>query len=342
MTFAATPVLSVQDLKTWFDTDEGVVRAVDGVSFDLYRGQTLAIVGESGCGKSMTARSILRLIDPPGRQVAGRILLAGDGGSIPADAVDLFKLDPQSRQMREIRGRRIALVFQEPMASFSPVYTIGNQITEAVRLHQRADRREAWTKAIEELRKVGVPNPERRMGQYPHELSGGLLQRAMIAMALVCQPSVLIADEPTTALDVTTQAQILALLGDLQRETKMAMILITHDLGVVAQIADQVLVMYLGRAVEYASVDAIFHAPKHPYTRALLRSLPDARGGREPLPTIPGHVPHPMNRPGGCPFHDRCDEVIAGKCDKFVPQLSAVAEKHQASCFLYQEPEFHA
>ena len=330
MTIAEAPVLSVQDLKTWFDTDEGVVRAVDGVSFELRRGETLAIVGESGCGKSMTARSILRLIDPPGRQLQGRILLDG--------AVDLFTLDPNSRQMREIRGRRLALVFQEPMASFSPVYTIGNQITEAVCLHQRMDRSAAWAKAIEQLRKVGVSSPERRMAQYPHELSGGLLQRAMIAMALVCQPSVLIADEPTTALDVTTQAQILALLRDLQRETRMAMILITHDLGVVAQIADRVLIMYLGRGVEYATVDAIFHAPKHPYTRALLRSLPDARG-REPLATIPGHVPHPRNRPGGCPFHDRCDEFISGKCDKHEPQLKLVAEGHQASCFLYQEPE---
>jgi len=333
------PVLSVQDLKIWFDLDEGCVRAVDGISFDLLGGQTLAIVGESGCGKSMTALGILRLVNPPGHTVGGRILLNRAPAGQPEQVIDLAAIDPHARMLQSIRGSRIALVFQEPMASFSPVYTVGNQIIEAIRLHQSLGRKEARAKAIEMLRKVGVSVPERRVDQYPHELSGGLLQRAMIAMALVCRPDVLIADEPTTALDVTTQAQILALLRDLQRESNMAIVLITHDLGLVAQIADYVLVMYLGRAVEYAPVDAIFHDPKHPYTRALLHSVPNAHSSsREPLATIAGRIPHPMHRPGGCPFHDRCTEFMPGKCDRFEPKLLSVAADHQVSCFLHNLP----
>jgi oligopeptide/dipeptide ABC transporter ATP-binding protein len=338
MAASDSPVLSVQDLKTWFDTDGGIVRAVDGVSFEIARGETLAIVGESGCGKSMTARSILRLIDPPGRHVAGRILLDQAPVGKAAQMIDLATLAPNSPELQRIRGSRIALVFQEPMASFSPVYTVGNQIIEAIRLHQSLDRRQARDKAIEMLRKVGVSAPQQRIDQYPHELSGGLLQRAMIAMALVCQPAVLIADEPTTALDVTTQAQIMMLLRDLQRETNMAILLITHDLGLVAQMASRVLVMYLGKVVEDAPVDAIFHAPRHPYTRALLRSTPRAQTDRnEPLATIPGRVPHPMHRPAACPFHNRCGDFMPGKCDRFEPQLQSVADGHLVSCFLYHE-----
>jgi len=314
------------------------VRAVDGVSFELNHGETLAIVGESGCGKSITARSILRLVDPPGRQIGGRVLLNRAAADKPAQVIDLLTLPPQSRELRAIRGGQIALVFQEPMAAFSPVYTVGNQVTEAFRVHQPMSKGDGWKRATDMLRRVGVSAPEHRMTQYPHELSGGLLQRAMIAMALACQPAVLIADEPTTALDVTTQAQILMLLRDLQRETGMAMILITHDLGVVAQAADRVMIMYLGKIVEYASVDAIFHAPKHPYTRALLQSLPDNRAGSgRPLSTIPGHVPHPKNRPRGCPFHNRCGDILVGVCDTLEPHLRAVAENHRASCFLYEE-----
>ena len=334
-----TSVLTVENLKTWFDTRDGVVRAVDGVSFSLQRGRTLAIVGESGCGKSMTARSILRLIDPPARHVAGKILLNSAVAEAAPQIVDLAMLDRHSSQMQHIRGNQIALVFQEPMASFSPVYTIGNQLIEASRLHQPQSAQEVHRKVIEMLIKVGIPSPEKRMRQFPHELSGGLLQRTMIAMALICQPAVLIADEPTTALDVTTQTQILKLLADLQRQTNMAIIFITHDLGVVAQIADDVLVMYLGRPVEYASVDTIFHAPRHPYTRALLRSMPTLHAQHgELLPAIPGFIPHPANRPGGCPFHDRCIDFMRGKCDRLEPQLHSVGADHQVSCLLYEEP----
>ena len=335
----STSVLAVENLKTWFDTHDGVVRAVDGVSFSLERGRTLAIVGESGCGKSMTARSILRLVDPPARHVAGKILLNCAAAEAAPQIVDLATLDRNSLQLRRIRGNHIALVFQEPMASFSPVYTIGNQLVEALRLHQPLSVQQAHRKVIEMLIKVGIPSPERRTQQFPHELSGGLLQRAMIAMALSCDPAVLIADEPTTALDVTTQTQILKLLADLQRQTNMAIVFITHDLGVVAQIADDVLVMYLGRPVEYASVDTIFHAPQHPYTRALLRSMPSLQVKHgELLPAIPGFIPHPANRPGGCPFHDRCTDFMPGKCDHLEPQLHRVGADHQVSCLLYEEP----
>src|SRR6266446_72244 len=271
---AAAPLLSVRNLKTYFAQDEGTVRAVDGVSFDLSPGVTLGVVGESGCGKSVTARSILRIVDRPGRIVEGEIRFrrpAANGG--PGEVVDLTKLEPNSAEMRAIRGAEIALIFQEPMSSFSPVHSIGNQIIEAIRLHQPVGRREAREKTIEILRRVGVSTPEQRVDQ----LSGGLRQRAMIAMALSCQPTLLIADEPTTALDVTTQTQILELLRQLQQEDGMAIMLITHDLGVVAEMATDVVVMYLGRVVEQGPVDAIFHTPRHPYTRALLRSIPRIR-----------------------------------------------------------------
>jgi peptide/nickel transport system ATP-binding protein len=333
------PLLSVHNLKTYFPQDEGIVKAVDGASFDLHPGQTLGIVGESGCGKSITARSILRIIDRPGRIVAGEILFrrgkTPDG--VRTDAViDLTKLDPNGQEMRSIRGAEIALVFQEPMSSFSPVHTVGDQIVEAIMLHQRVNRREARHKAIEMLRLVGIPLPEQRVDQLSNQLSGGLRQRAMIAMALSCHPTLLIADEPTTALDVTTQAQILDLMRRLQREYGMAIMLITHNLGVIAEMADTVVVMYLGRVVEQAAVDEIFYAPKHPYTQALLRSIPRIRSNsRERLASITGAVPHPYHRPPGCPFHPRCAAFIPGVCNRDEPQLRAVGERHLVSCFLY-------
>jgi peptide/nickel transport system ATP-binding protein len=302
-----TALLSVRDLKTYFAQDEGLVRAVDGVSFDMGSGSTLGIVGESGCGKSVTARSILRIVDRPGRIVEGQIWFrraASGAGAMPM--VDLATLAPNGPEMRAIRGAEIALIFQEPMSSFSPVHTIGNQIVEAIRLHQPVSRRRAREQAMEMLRRVGVSSPEERVDQLSNQLSGGLRQRAMIAMALSCRPTLLIADEPTTALDVTTQTQILQLMRQLQQEDGMAIMLITHDLGVVAEMATEVAVMYLGRVVEQAPVDAIFHAPRHPYTRALLRSIPRMRARTgERLTPIAGAVPHPYDRPAGCPFHPR-------------------------------------
>ncbi|HEY2992512.1 MAG TPA: ABC transporter ATP-binding protein [Methylomirabilota bacterium] len=332
-----SPLLSVRNLKTYFMQDEGTVLAVDGVSFDVTPGATLGIVGESGCGKSVTARSILRIVDRPGRIVEGEIHFrrpAANGG--PGATVDLATLDPNGAEMRSIRGAEIALIFQEPMSSFSPVHTIGNQIVEAIMLHQAVSKREARAQAIETLRHVGVSSPEQRVDQLANQLSGGLRQRAMIAMALSCQPTLLIADEPTTALDVTTQTQILELMRQLQQENGMAIMLITHDLGVIAEMATEVAVMYLGRVVEQAPVDAIFYDPRHPYTRALLRSIPRIRRrARERLTPIAGAVPHPYNRPTGCPFHPRCAEFMAGRCDREAPVLKPVGDRHAVSCFLY-------
>lgn len=332
------PLLSVRNLHTHFPQEEGTVKAVDGVSFDLYPGRTLGVVGESGCGKSMTARSILRIIDRPGRIVAGEILFRRRQASVTADMIDLTRLDANSDAMRAIRGAEIALIFQEPMSSFSPVHTIGNQIVEAILLHQQVGRRQARARAIEVFRHVGIPLPEQRLDAYAHQLSGGLRQRAMIAMALACNPSLLIADEPTTALDVTTQAQILDLLRHLQQEYGMAIMLITHDLGVVAEMADDVVVMYLGRVVEHAPVDELFHAPRHPYTQALLRSIPHIRSRpREPLASVAGTVPHPYARPSGCPFHPRCESFMPGICDQQTPSLAPIGEQHDVSCVLYHE-----
>jgi peptide/nickel transport system ATP-binding protein len=331
-------LLSVRNLKTYFRQDEGTVRAVDGVSFDLYPGATLGVVGESGCGKSVTARSILRIVDRPGRIVDGEIHFRRPGSNDgPGQVVDLAKLAPNGAEMRSIRGAEIALIFQEPMSSFSPVHSVGNQIIEAIRLHQPVDRRQARDKTIEILRRVGVSTPEQRVDQLAYQLSGGLRQRAMIAMALSCQPTLLIADEPTTALDVTTQTQILELMRQLQQEDGMAIMLITHDLGVVAEMATDVVVMYLGRVVEQGPVDAIFHTPRHPYTRALLRSIPRIRARtRERLTPIAGAVPHPYDRPTGCPFHPRCPDFMAGTCDAREPVLKLVDDRHAVSCFLYE------
>ena len=334
------PLLSVRNLRTYFHQDEGTVKAVDGVTFDLLPGGTLGIVGESGCGKSVTARSILRIVDRPGRIMAGEIHFrrrAVAGRTEAERTIDLATLDPDGPEIRAIRGAEIALIFQEPMSSFSPVHTIGDQIGEAIVLHQGLDRRQALAKTIEMLQRVGVSTPVERVRQLASQLSGGLRQRAMIAMALSCHPTLLIADEPTTALDVTTQRQILRLMRQLQDEDGMAIMLITHDLGVVAEMCRDVVVMYLGRVVEQAPVDEIFHAPRHPYTRALLRSIPRIRSQvRERLAPIAGAVPHPYDRPPGCPFHPRCESFMPGKCDRQEPSLRSVGDRHAVSCFLYE------
>ncbi|MDQ3695830.1 MAG: ABC transporter ATP-binding protein [Chloroflexota bacterium] len=331
------PLLKVRDLKTYFFQDDGTVKAVDGASFDVFSGKTLGIVGESGCGKSVTARSIMRIVDRPGRIVGGEILLRREPGAGSGE-VDLAQLKADGAQMRAINGGDIGLIFQEPMTSFSPVHTVGNQIVEAIRLHQKMSKKAARDRAIELLRLVGVPRAEGRVDEFAHQLSGGLRQRAMIAMALAADPRLLIADEPTTALDVTTQSQILNLLVDLQERNGMAIMLITHDLGVIAETADDVVVMYLGRVVEEGPVDDIFHAPKHPYTRALLRSIPSVDSPpRRKLPTISGSIPHPYNRPPGCPFHTRCPDVMPGLCNVVEPPLVSVAAGQLAACFLYPE-----
>jgi len=319
-------VLEVKNLQTVFFTNSGLFRAVDDVSFSVRRGETLAIVGESGCGKSVSALSIMRLVpDPPGRIV---------GGSVKLEGTDLLGLD--EAQMRQVRGNRISMIFQEPMTSLNPVMRIGDQITEAVRLHRDMTRQQAWEQAVEMLRLVRIPEPARRALEYPHQLSGGMRQRAMIAMALACRPALLIADEPTTALDVTIQAQILALVLELQQELGMALILITHDLGVVAQTAQRVIVMYAGRKVEEADVEVLFADPRHPYTRGLMASIPavpsfqgnaDAR-----LTEIPGAVPSLISLPEGCAFAPRCSLAIA-RCREAYPPLQDWGGGHWAACW---------
>jgi peptide/nickel transport system ATP-binding protein len=329
-------LLSIRNLKTYFEMDEGTSQAVDGISFDVREGQVVGIVGESGCGKSVTVKSILRIIQKPGRIVDGEILWWHRSGEGQEELLDLAQLKPQGKRMRSIRGGEIALIPQEPMASFSPVHTIGSQLVEVVRLHMDVSKREAERIAIERLHEVGMPSPEQRLDAYSWELSGGLRQRAMIAMALSCSPRLLIADEPTTAIDVTTQAQVLNLLRRLQRQRDMSIIFITHDLGVIAQIADYVLVMYLGRIAETGPVDDIFHNPKHPYTIALLESIPTIhQPSKEFLPTIEGSIPHPFNRPAGCPFYPRCQSFMPGFCDKHTPVLEPVNDRQSVSCFMH-------
>ena len=319
-------VLDVKGLQTVFFTNSGLFRAVDDVSFHVRRGETLAIVGESGCGKSVTALSIMRLVpNPPGKIVGGSIMLEGS---------DLLGLDED--KMREVRGNRISMIFQEPMTSLNPVMRIGDQITEAVRLHRPMTAKQAWDQAVEMLRLVRIPEPERRALEYPHQLSGGMRQRAMIAMALACRPALLIADEPTTALDVTIQAQILALVLELQQELGMALILITHDLGVVAQTAQRVIVMYAGKKVEEADVDALFANPRHPYTRGLMASIPavPSLGGNADvrLVEIPGMVPSLTRLPKGCAFAPRCEFAIA-RCREEYPPLENFGADHWAACW---------
>jgi oligopeptide/dipeptide ABC transporter ATP-binding protein len=329
-------LLEVKDLKTQFFTNQGVVKAVDGASLHIRRGKTLGVVGESGCGKSVTARSILGIVERPGRVVEGEILYRRslDGNGATYEELDLAQLKPQGREFRAIRGSEISMIFQEPMSSLSPHYTIGNQIAENLLLHQEVTPDEARGQTVELLRQVGIARPQLRVDAYPFQLSGGMCQRAVIAMAIACRPSLLIADEPTTALDVTTQAQILDLIQSMQQELGMAVMLITHDLGVVAEVADDVAVMYLGRVAESADVDTIFHDPRHPYTRALLRSIPRAEGAiRERLNPIRGMVPDPFNRPSGCVFHPRCDVMVEGVCDEQAPRMVEVAPDHWVSCW---------
>ena len=323
------PLLDIRDLKTYFHTDDGVVRAVDGVSLSIAPEKTLGLVGESGCGKSITAFSTMRLIpSPPGKIEHGQIFFHKDPES---DPIDLTQLNPKGTQMRDIRGNDIAMIFQEPMTSLSPVHTVGNQIAEAITLHQNADKKEARERAIDALNKVRLPRPDRQVDAYPHELSGGMRQRAMIAMALSCNPSLLIADEPTTALDVTVQAQILDLMRHLQSDIGMAIMLITHDLGVVASMADYVAVMYLGKIVEYSDTRTVFKDPRHPYTRGLLNSIPQV-GQKRRLVPIEGTIPDPFEIPQGCAFAPRCPHAM-DKCRE-EPQLLEIESGHRVSCWL--------
>ena len=327
-------VLRLEDLKTYFQVDEGEIRAVDGVTLEVPRGRIVAIVGESGCGKSVTAYSILRLIQKPGRIVGGRILLFPRG----REPIDVAALSEKSELLYQVRGGMVSMIFQEPMTALSPVHTIGNQICEAVLLHQDVDKARAAELATEMLAKVGIPNPQTRLTQYPHEMSGGMRQRVVIAMALVCRPELLIADEPTTALDVTIQAQIMGLLKGLQEELGSSVLLITHDLGVVAQTADDVAVMYLGRIVEHADVRTVLKRPRHPYTAALLRSLPGLHMRRDRLPSIKGSVPSMIEIPPGCPFHPRCPHREAGRCDVGgPPPLRPLADAHDVACLRAEE-----
>jgi peptide/nickel transport system ATP-binding protein len=332
-------LVDIKNLKTYFFLDEGTVRAVDGIDMQIKRSKTLGVVGESGCGKSVTARSILRIVPKPGRIVEGEITLYHvfeDDKSCITDEVRLTDLDPRGAEIRSIRGCQITLVPQEPMMSLSPVHTLSNQIVEAIILHQNVSKSEAREKAIEMLDLVGMPQPSRTIDRYPHELSGGMRQRGVIAMALSCHPSLLIADEPTTALDVTTEAQILHLMRRLQDEMGMAILYITHNLGVVAQMAEEVVVMYLGKVVEQADVDTIFHNPLHPYTRALLQSIPrlgQRTRDRQRLASISGMVPDPYAIPKGCAFHPRCSEVMARVCNQQYPPLVEVEPGHKVRCF---------
>jgi peptide/nickel transport system ATP-binding protein len=335
---AGDRLLEVTDLRTYFYTEEGEIRAVDGASFSVKRGGTLAVVGESGCGKSVTAYSILRLINKPGQIVGGSVKLYPEGEA----ALDVLALPARSEQLFRVRGGLVAMIFQEPLSALSPVHTIGNQICEAILLHQRVSRDEATRLATEMLTKVGIPEPAARLKQYPHELSGGMRQRVVIAMALVCNPMLLIADEPTTALDVTLQAQILRLLKELQAKLGTAILLITHDLAVVAQTADEVVVMYCGRVVERAPVRAIMKRPRHPYTQGLLLSLPNIHqrgaGQAKRLPSIAGSVPALTDLPPGCPFHPRCPHAVAGRCDTGAPPaLRALGPDHDVACVRAEE-----
>jgi len=326
----ADAMLRVRNLQTHFFTPEGVVRAVDGVSLTIPRGKTLGVLGESGCGKSVTALSIIRLIpDPPGRIIGGQVLF--EGSNI---------LEVPFSRMREIRGNLISMIFQEPMTSLNPVYTVGDQIAETFVIHQGLNRNEAFERAVEMLHMVGIPSPSRRAREYPHQLSGGMRQRAMIAMAMACRPKLLIADEPTTALDVTIQAQILDLMLGLQDEVGMAILMISHDLGVIAEVSDQVVVMYAGEVVEYCPIEAIFTEPRHPYTIGLMASIPvlgaKFKKGKETLREIPGLVPNLIRLPPGCLFAPRCEKVM-DRCRKRRPPLFALSAHHGAKCWLAEK-----
>ena len=333
------PLVRVESLKVYFYLTEGTVHALEEVSFEIARGKTLGVVGESGCGKSVTSQAIMRMIPEPGKIINGKVTFfryAQDGS---VQEIDITRLKSDSDEICDIRGNEIAKIFQEPMTSLSPVHTIGDQISEAILLHHKVGKKAARQLAVDMLTHVGFPQPEDRIDAYPHQLSGGLRQRAMIAMALSCHPSLLIADEPTTALDVTTEAQILELMKKLQSDLGMAILFITHNLGVIAEMADDVVVMYLGRDVEYASVDDIFYDPYHPYTKALLRSIPFiGKKSSENLYTISGSIPDPYNIPKGCPFHPRCPEFMPGVCDRDQPvPLIQIKSGHCVRCWLYAD-----
>lgn len=326
MVMMKNPLLEIRSLTTRFFTEDGVVRAVENVSFEIYPGEIVSLVGESGCGKSVTGLSLLRLIPiPPGKIVSGEILFEG---------TDLLRIE--EREMEKVRGNDISMIFQEPMTSLNPVFTIGNQIMEVLQLHQGLDKKKARTRAIEMLDRVKIPSPEVRIDSYPHQLSGGMRQRAMIAMALSCQPKLLIADEPTTALDVTIQAQVLRLLKEIQGEMGMAVMLITHDLGVVSEIADRVAVMYAGRIVESGPIEAIFGKMRHPYTKGLLESIPQLEEKKPRLNAIPGQVPNPIDLPTGCKFHPRCFLKI-DECVREEPPLFRVNGNHFSRCIRWKE-----
>ena len=338
MTETKELLLETRNLKTYFHLAEGVVRAVDGVDLKIWRGHTLGVVGESGCGKSQTSMSIMRLVPSPGRIEDGQILYHSP---LQPQVIDLAQLSPSGKEIRSIRGNQISMVFQEPMTAMSPVRTIGKQITEAIMLHQQVSQKEAHDIAVEMLTRVKMPNPERVINDFPFQLSGGMRQRAVIAMALSCSPNLLIADEPTTALDVTTEAQILDLMRSLQDDLGMAIMYITHNLGVIAEMAEEVAVMYLGKVVEQADVRTIFFEPRHPYTQGLLKSIPHldeavTRGSkRGRLQTIKGVVPDPYTILKGCPFHPRCPDCIQGTCDQDVPPTIEIEPGHTVRCHLY-------
>lgn len=321
-----TPLLEVKDLKTYFKLDENrVARAVDGVDFEIYPGETVALVGESGSGKSITSLSILKLIDKPGNI---------EDGSINFSGTDLIELN--ERQMQKIRGNEISMIFQEPMTALNPVFTVGNQIMESLIKHKKMSKKQARDRAIELLRTVGFPRAEDTVDEYPHQLSGGMRQRAMIAMALACNPKLLIADEPTTALDATIQAQILDLLNDMRKQFNMSVLLITHDLGIVSEYADRVMVMYGGQIVENTTVDELFENPEHPYTQGLLESIPKVDDEVERLGAIKGVVPPAYNFPKGCRFSDRCPHVM-DRCRESIPELLEIKENHKVRCYLHEE-----
>ena len=327
-------LLSVNNLKVQFKLEEGTLKAVDGVNFSIKKRSTVGLIGESGCGKSVTALAIMRILSHPGRIAEGSILLnRGETGE-----VDLTTYTPNSSEIRAIRGKDITMIFQEPMTSLSPVHTIGQQVSEALFLHRTKDKEEAKRIAINTLEKVGIANASQRYREYPHQFSGGMRQRAMIAMALSCNPSLLIADEPTTALDVTVQAQILDLMGQLQDEFDMSILYITHNLGVIAEMADTIFVMYLGRIVEQGTTAQVFENPQHPYTRRLLDSIPRFRRERvKKLDAIPGNVPVPIDLPPQCGFCSRCNQSISGTCDTYVPALTEADAGHFVRCFLHSD-----
>ena len=355
------PLVEVKDLRVEFDVRAGIVKAVDGLNLTIHRGRTLGVIGESGCGKSMTARAILNMIPKPGKITNGKIIyhrrVQNNGHGQMDDVVELTQLDPDGKTIREIRGGEIGMIFQEPMSSLTPVYTAGTHINEAVSLHhltpvrkvgdqlaeqvmahRQVTKEEAREIAIKMLQRVGIPKPNERVDSYPHQLSGGQRQRVMIAIALSCEPAMLIADEPTTALDVSIEAQILDIMRELQDTVNMAIMFITHNLGVIASMAEEIVVMYMGKAVEQAKVVPLFKDAKHPYTQALLRSIPklgESRGQR--LASISGMTPDPFNLPTGCVFHPRCPMFMPGKCDKIVPSWTKVGEDHYVACLLYED-----